>query len=186
MLCLGANLSNTLKKIKLISPRFDVDNSDWREHLLFTWTYLHQYYEIERTSRRNTRIIVTRQASYDLKGCRRIAQAIIHFEPALRKLQRGESEQPNLGDLLKANWRDNPCLKGVGTDQPQSIALLEALFDDDHPMDWTYSGLSSLMGSKGDETEAYESDYYWQFRDKFYEFIFCNPPPLISAADAIW
>ncbi|KAF7505321.1 hypothetical protein GJ744_001024 [Endocarpon pusillum] len=73
----------------------------------------------------------------------------------------GESENPDLGDLLKANWRDNPCLKGASINQPQSIALIEALFDEQGASDWPLYALSALMGSrKYEDRRLYNRDYY--------------------------
>jgi hypothetical protein len=153
---------------------------------------------MQSTSELNTRIVVGSDHSH-LRTCRRTVQAIIHFEPGLRYLLRAQSGQSNLSGLLKANWDDNPCLWGAGITQPNAIALIEALFPDSvDNSEWAFFALASLMGRKEYSEDDYSGDensedcgndaYSWHmdYPGTCCDFVFCNAPPLISAADAIW
>lgn len=131
----------SLGKITLISPRLETtehptQHPPWKDVIRATWTYLLKYYTIipEASSECGTTIQISHGRDCTLPELKKIAAAIIHFEPVLSVLvnQREEAAKTNNGSstpIIKRNWRDNPRL-GAGKaklTRPQSIAAIESI-----------------------------------------------------------
>ena len=108
----------------LMSPVFDTaTHPRWREAVKQTWLYLIRYYDIQSNSETATSLVVSCNpvfAAPKPTQFKRIAQAVIHFEPVLDLFVPARA---GTTVVTKRNWRDNPLL-GNQT-QAESIALIE-------------------------------------------------------------
>ncbi len=111
----------------MISPIFDAyPRSGWRGHVITTWKFLEQHYSITTNDSCATHIHVSLDPNYDLKDLKRLAVAIIHFEPAFEALMPvGRKGNP----YCKSNWLENPRLGRAGLSRSESIADIERLLD---------------------------------------------------------
>jgi hypothetical protein len=70
--------------LNLISPLlFTFDEIPWHKHIERTWEFLNEYYELRADGQSYTQIYVNIESPWTALQIKRIAQAIIHFEPAL-------------------------------------------------------------------------------------------------------
>ncbi len=122
--------------------------STWRSHVQATWQYLQRYYEITGDVHCATHVHVSVEGGYSLEEVKRIAQAVIHFEPAFDALvppQRrgGECE------YAKNSWLDSDHLALENRNREQSIAYIDKITD--------FYSLLSVMNPDN------EKNYAWNF-----------------------
>jgi hypothetical protein len=112
----------------LQSPTFNTaTHPRWREAIKQTWSYLTRYYDIhgDEASYTSLKLHCNPDFAAPVPAAtqfKRIAQAIIHFEPVLDL-----SMPDRVGSrvLTRRNWRDNPLLGRANQTQAESIALIE-------------------------------------------------------------
>lgn len=106
-----------------MSPIFDVHpGSTWRDSYAATWNYLQRHYIINITDLCSTHIHVSLIPHYKMTDLKRVACAVIHFEPAFEALVPPE----RIGNaFVKSNWLDSPCLAEEGLSRFESFAVIE-------------------------------------------------------------
>ena len=107
LLCIGA--------IEMKSPKIEVSNDlDWASQVKETWAFLKRHYVLSKTTMCGTHVHISMQRGVQrgsairigmgLQNMKKIAQCVIHFEPALEALVAPERR----GNLFAAsNWIDN-------------------------------------------------------------------------------
>lgn len=76
-----------LERVQLFSPGyFRAWNSGWRDHIRETWQFLQKTYIIDRNPSCGTHVRLYLSSRATLQDLKRVAQAIIHFEPAFMDL----------------------------------------------------------------------------------------------------
>lgn len=117
------------------------------------WKFLQIHYAVSKNDRCATHIHISLDPFFTTLEIKRIAQAIIHFEPAFEALvpdvRRGV-------DAVKSNWLDSPSLMEWNITRAQLIAAIERELDNEgivgllqRPKDRNYSwNLRSLFGKK--------------------------------------
>jgi Putative amidoligase enzyme len=109
----------------MVSPIFlSSPGSRWREDVEVTWRYLSRNYDVAGSHRAGTHIHVGLVPDYTLLDLKRVAQAVIHFEPALEALvplARRENWH------AKSNWLDAPWLARKNKSRAESIAIIEKI-----------------------------------------------------------
>jgi hypothetical protein len=154
-----------------MSPIFNTSECQhWRQDIEATWAYLNKYYTI-RTRDHDGEIRVWRRPVYTLPEQKRIAQAIIHFEPLFDIL----SPPSTLSWRPRRNWRGNNFLGRYS--QTQAIAAVEAAPN--------LSALKNLMNW----ASGHNSGFCWEFYNIHYdaeEWVrYTTPPALESASNII-
>lgn len=167
-------------QVRLISPYFDTsDHSKWRKDIEATWKYIREHFEIQSNSSFETRIHVKATPVYRTSESKKIAQAIIHFEPCWETLMSndGEPYQPT-----RRNWRDNPRLGQANLTRAQSIDAIQASSPDT-------SVLNSVEPKRLIQAGKEDHNYSWWFntlwRDSHRAIEYRNLPPIESAYDSI-
>ena len=107
----------------MVSPIFlAFPGSTWRTDVEATWTYLSTYYGIVGTQYAGTHIHVGLEPDYSLTDLKRVAQAVIHFEPAFEALV----PRARRGNVhARSNWLDAPGLARKGKSRSGSVAAIE-------------------------------------------------------------
>lgn len=124
--------------LELVSPIFRAfPGSRWRENVEATWTYLTNHYEITANDNCSTHIHISLDPVLSSLEVKRIAQAVIHFEPAFEALVPPARRQ---NDFVKSNWLDSPTLSQEDKSRSELISAIEAEGDTTH--------LIKLMQSK--------------------------------------
>lgn len=92
--------------MEMTSPLFRVyKGSPWREEVRRTWAFLERNYEITTDVHCSTHVHISITRGFVLEDLKRIAQCIIHFEPAIEALVPPERRGNHYS---KSNWLDNP------------------------------------------------------------------------------
>jgi hypothetical protein len=104
-----------LGPVQLLSPTFMVyTGSEWQSRVAATWDYLETFYKREGREVCSTCISIAPQVGMDLGGMKRLAQGVIHFEPAFdaltpsyRRTQPREYFVRGNPELIRNNWLDS-------------------------------------------------------------------------------
>ena len=115
-----------------------------------TWTYLTNHYEITANDNCSTHIHISLDPALSLLEVKRIAQAVIHFEPAFEALVPPARRE---NDYVKSNWLDSPTLTQGDKSRSEVISAIEAEGDT--------NGLVKLMQSKDNR------NFGWNFWSLF-------------------
>ena len=108
--------------IELVSPVFKVfPGSVWRQHVVATWSYLNKVYHIKGNLCCATHVHISLDPWYTLSELIKIAQAIMHFEPAVTALIPTERRNSR---FAKSNWLDSPFLGGRNLSRAKAIACI--------------------------------------------------------------
>ena len=133
------------------------------------WWYLKSKYNITTNDTCSTHIHISLDPIYTTPELKRIASAIIHFEPAFEALV-PEVRRNNC--YVKSNWLDSPYLKDGNKTRSQLISQFEAQTRN--------NGIASLMQT------LFDRDYAWNFwalyRKRTIEF---RKPPACTAPEEI-
>jgi Putative amidoligase enzyme len=142
-----------LGRLKLISPTFSTPyHGGWRKHVTATWKFLGQHYTIDSPPSCGTHTRIYLARTRPMQQLRRIAQAVVHFEPAFLDLmppyRRGNC-------LAKSNWLNSPGFRrgrlsraesidriGKAVDASELIELMHSNPEDEH-YSWSFLGLKS-------------------------------------------
>lgn len=95
--------------------------SNWRNHVQATWKFLHQHYKLEATDDCATHIHISLEPKYTLDEIKKVAQAAIHFEPAIEVLV-PKSRRGN--PYCKSNWLNAPGFTTKEPTRAETIANL--------------------------------------------------------------
>ncbi|POS70590.1 hypothetical protein DHEL01_v211019 [Diaporthe helianthi] len=109
--------------MEIISPilRFQ-KNSAWRQHVQSLWRFLDSDYKVTADETCSTHVHVSKAEGYTSEQLKRLAQAVIHFEPAFEALVPPERRK---NEYARSNWIDNKNFGYQRLSRPQSITLLE-------------------------------------------------------------
>jgi hypothetical protein len=119
---LSSSQSST-EKMRLMSPTF-YRSSLWRDHVEGLWSYLNEHYVIQEDHRSNTEVQIILDPLFTIMDTKRIAQAVIHFEPIFDLFMPDQHESTN---FTRKIWRDHPQLGGANLNQAESIARVEEI-----------------------------------------------------------
>jgi hypothetical protein len=119
---LSSSQSST-EKMTLMSPAF-YGSSPWRDHVEGLWSYLNEHYVIQEDHRSNTEVQIILDPLFTIMDTKRIAQAVIHFEPIFDLFMPDLHESTN---FTRKIWRDHPQLGGANLNQAESIARVEEI-----------------------------------------------------------
>ncbi|KAF2966741.1 hypothetical protein GQX73_g6834 [Xylaria multiplex] len=109
--------------IEMVSPIFRLmPNSSWRAAIQKTWGFLEENYKVTADETCSTHVHMSIVGDYSVIQVKRLAQAIIHFEPAFEALlprdQRGN-------EYARSNWIDNLHFGYGEVSRTDAIAKLE-------------------------------------------------------------
>lgn len=109
--------------MEIISPilRFQ-KNSAWRQHVQTLWAFLGSDYRVSADATCSTHVHVSKAEGYTAEQLKRLAQAVIHFEPAFEALVPSERRK---NEYARSNWIDNKNFGYQRLSRQESIALLE-------------------------------------------------------------
>ncbi|OOF90623.1 hypothetical protein ASPCADRAFT_135076 [Aspergillus carbonarius ITEM 5010] len=111
--------------IEIISPLLrSFPGSPWRQSVGALWTFISQRYLVQGNADCSTHVHISRVEGYSTFDVKRIAQAIIHFEPAFEVLVPPERRG---NEYSRSNWLDNPQLAYRKLSREQSIAVIEGM-----------------------------------------------------------
>lgn len=96
--------------------------SHWRDHVRAVWEFLDKGYLVSSHESCGTHVHVSIAEGYTIGKVKRIAQAVIHFEPAFEALLPPSRLQ---NEYAASNWIDNPILGRAGKSRVESIAMIE-------------------------------------------------------------
>jgi Putative amidoligase enzyme len=158
--------------LELRTPILDVfPHSQWRSHVRECWDFLERYYRVTGDERCGTHIHISLVPNFDLTELKRIACAIIQFEPAFEALmpshRRGNA-------YATSNWLSSPYLKRRGRSRAQSIDDIEKAFD-------VVEVFRLIQG-------YHSSNFCWNFRSLFESkqtMEFRQPPASSSLAEVL-
>lgn len=164
----------------MVSPIFRAHpHSTWRRDVEKTWGYLQRHYDITKTSHCATHIHVSFESPsvYTADDIRRIARAVIHFEPALEALV-PQSRRGNR--FAKSNWLQGQCLGYEELSRTESIAAIDEI-----PLVNDQEDIRRVVELMQDVDDR---DYCWNFvnlRRSRETIEFRKPPGSASAAEAL-
>ncbi|KAK2809008.1 hypothetical protein FQN50_004282 [Emmonsiellopsis sp. PD_5] len=134
--------------VELISPLLrDFPGSEWRHDVQAVWDFIAQHYFVggqkvgDMTC--STHVHISRAEGYSVSDLKKIAQAIIYFEPAFEPIlppdRRGN-------EYARSNWIDNPSFGYKNLSRDQSIDYLETLTTIDQVIDTMCPNQSKYFG----------------------------------------
>jgi Putative amidoligase enzyme len=158
--------------IELASPVFTaITDSPWRQDMKAMWRFIENNYHIEAPNTCATHIHVSVRPVFELEEVKRIAQAVIHFEPAIEALvpqhRRGNK-------FVQSHWLDSPNLAPKGRSRAASIAYIERQVDQ--------NAVIAAMQFPSD------GDYCWNFEslnDLDKGTIEFRKPPAVKTVDEV-
>ncbi|KAI1129698.1 putative amidoligase enzyme-domain-containing protein [Nemania abortiva] len=110
--------------IEMVSPIFRLmPDSSWRAAVRNMWEFLQENYNITANETCSTHVHMSIVGNYSVMQVKRLAQAIIHFEPAFEALlprdRRGN-------EYARSNWIDNLHFGYAKLSRADAIAMLES------------------------------------------------------------
>ncbi|KAG6366155.1 hypothetical protein INS49_000331 [Diaporthe citri] len=109
--------------MEVISPilRFQ-KNSAWRQHVQTLWSFLVSDYRVSANAKCSTHVHVSKAEGYTAEQLKKLAQAVIHFEPAFEALVPPERRK---NEYARSNWIDNKNFGYQRLSRQESITVLE-------------------------------------------------------------
>lgn len=102
--------------------------SPWRRHVEATWKFLQQHYHLTGDECCSTHVHVSVEGGYSLDEIKRVAQASIHFEPALDALIPPHRRGGNC-EFTKSSWLDSDHFALESRARLQSVAYIDKITD---------------------------------------------------------
>jgi hypothetical protein len=107
----------------MVSPIFRLmPNSSWRSAVQGTWKFLEENYRVTADETCSTHVHMSIAGNYSAHQLKRLAQAIIYFEPAFEALlprdRRGN-------EYARSNWIDNQHFGYARVSRVDAMAMLE-------------------------------------------------------------
>ena len=138
----------------LIKPYRD---TNWRQQIEAAWSFLNKGYKMRGSPSSHTHVNMSLSGPFKTQDLKRIAQAAIHFKPALDQLMPGFNVDQNMKSL------------GLGKKASHGIKAIDAIQDSANPKD-----LIRLIQEPNDE------NYDWNFTcilaSEIKEVSFRRPP----------
>ncbi|KXJ87326.1 hypothetical protein Micbo1qcDRAFT_197912 [Microdochium bolleyi] len=157
--------------VEMVSPMFQLaQSSGWRETITDTWETLDAHYIVSGGENCSTHVHMSIGGYYSVLQLKRLAQAIIHFEPAFEAIlprdRRGN-------EYARSNWIDNDYFGRKGLSRPQAVARIEQCR--------TIDEIIELMNPKG-------SRYFgWNFQAlKKYETVEFRRGPVSTTVNDVF
>lgn len=146
--------------------------SQWRRHVEATWKYLKHGYAVTAGCDCATHIHLSVEGGYSLNELKRIAQSVIHFEPAFEALVSPERRAGSL-QHARSSWLDSHHLALFSRSRQHSIMFIDSLTD--------FYTLATVMNPDG------ERSYGWNFRsiEKYYTVEFRKPQASTTADEVL-
>lgn len=110
----------------MITPVLEV-KPGWRDDVIATWRYLEKYYMVSSNDDCATHIHISVTPQYNLDQLKRIASAILYFEPAFEALM---PEERRGNEWAQSNWLEGSCLAQHGLSRSKSIEEIERAPDE--------------------------------------------------------
>jgi Putative amidoligase enzyme len=111
--------------IEISSPHFQAyPGSKWRDRVKRTWRYVVDTYDISTNVECSSHVHISVKGGYSLRDIKRVAQSVIHFEPAFEALL---PPHRRANHYTKSNWLDAPALARKGLSRPQSMAFIDTI-----------------------------------------------------------
>jgi hypothetical protein len=117
--------------------------SEWRQHIRAAWRFLNENYMVTGNNNCSTHVHISRAEGYSLEDLKRVAQAVIHFEPVFEALLPA-SRRGN--EYARSNWIDNPALAYQNLSRVQSLNRIENLTMVDELIDLMNPNQSKYFG----------------------------------------
>lgn len=113
--------------VELISPILRAfPGSTWRKSVELTWKFLADRYDIDTNHRCGTHVHISLDPFFNVRELVRIAQAVLHFEPAIEALV---PEDRRGNDFCKSNWLGSRQLGAANISRTDSIAKIGKIQD---------------------------------------------------------
>lgn len=163
----------TIVGLEMISPLFVAyPGSTWRTYVEATWKSLEKSYAIKTSTECATHIHVSVANGYSLKELKKIAQTVIHFEPAFNALV-PHSRLPPVNHYAKSNWLDSDELAKANRPRAESVNYIG-----------TIQSLNNLLEVMQPDQDRH---YAWNFRayERYRTIEFRLPPPASSADESL-
>lgn len=155
--------------LELVSPIFRAfPGSRWREDVEATWKYLKDHYKITANENCSTHIHISLDPFFTLPEIKRIAQAVIHFEPAIEALVPPDRRE---NAYVKSNWLDSPILTHKNRSRSEVIAVIEA-----------QENVDKLVGLFQRDNRNYAWNFSALFQKKTIEF---RKPPASTTPEEV-
>jgi Putative amidoligase enzyme len=157
----------------MLSPLFVAyPDSPWRNYVQATWKALQDSYEITGDQFCGTHIHISVEGGYSFQELKRIAQSVIHFEPALDALVPAHRLTPH-NEFAMSNWLDSKSFAYKNRTRAESIKFIAGMTD--------FYTFLQVMNPEG------ERRYGFNFRsiDKYYTIEFRKPPASRSAEECL-
>lgn len=103
------------------TPIIDI-KPGWRNNIIMTWDHLREHYHILPNDQCATHIHISLTPHYNLDHLKRIASAIIYFEPAFEALV-PEARRGN--EWARSIWLESPNLAWKGKSRSESIEAIQ-------------------------------------------------------------
>lgn len=140
------------------------------------WRYLEENYHVLGTHLAGTHIHIGLEPGYSVTDLKRLAQAVIHFEPAFEILVH-PSRRGNV--YAQSNWLYAPGLARNGLSRPASIAAIEGIGQ--------AADLVNLLHPLGRSGACDDRDFAWNFYSWYTKgsIEFRKPQISMSSDDAL-
>ena len=99
------------------------EGSQWREHVRATWGFLRDRFRVLKNKNCSTHVHISVLQGFTLRDIKKIAQCIIHFEPAMEVLVPPERRG---NEYSKSNWIDNLNFADKNVSRSGAIDRIEA------------------------------------------------------------
>lgn len=156
----------------MITPIFVAfPDSRWRTHVQATWNFLQEHYRIEENKDCGTHVHVSVEGGYSLEELKRIASAVISFEPAFEALVPEHRRQSC--EYARSIWIGSREFAANGLTRAQCVLKLNETKD--------FHEFLALMQPYSQRGLA------WNFQSitKYYTVEFRKPPASKTAREAL-
>ena len=151
-------------EVELVSPILRAfPGSTWRKSVELTWKCLADRYDIDTNHQCGTHIHISLDPFFNVRELVQIAQAVLHFEPAIEALV---PEDRRGNDFCKSNWLGSPHLGAANISRPDSVAKIGKIQDP--------SELIRCMGNR--EDRGYSRNFLSLMDKKKRTLEFRKPP----------
>ncbi|PGG97883.1 hypothetical protein AJ79_09055 [Helicocarpus griseus UAMH5409] len=130
--------------IELISPLLrDFPGSVWREDVMAVWDFLARHYYVSGDKNCSTHVHISRAGTFSATDLKRVAQAVIYFEPAFEAILPPDRRA---NEYTRSNWIDNPNFGYKNLSRDQAIEIIEGLNTVEEVMDTMNPNQSKYFG----------------------------------------
>lgn len=156
--------------LELRTPVIDIEPG-WRSNTIMTWRHLQEYYHILPNHECATHVHVSLSPNYSLNQLKRIASAVIYFEPAFEALM---PEDRRGNEWARSIWLESPHFAVKGRSRNESIKEIEKAPSQD--------ALISLLHAPGDPSYAWN---FWSLTTPKRTIEFRQPPASTTVQEVL-